>query len=198
MPKNSDDNPYLKATRHPWPSLLFVAPLLLAYEGGVLWLGGAQSEQLRAGVDQWVRCALRAVYLPWSWLPPLLLLLGFGIWAQQRREDRPREYISTLCGMVLESVVYALGLWLLSRALAPLLEHLGVDLSMAAGTDSPWGRVLPYLGAGLYEETLFRLALLSAMLGVLRALETPPWLAATLAAVGSATLFAAAHHVAPH
>jgi membrane protease YdiL (CAAX protease family) len=99
--------------------------------------------------------------------------------------------------MVLESVAYALGLWLLSRALAPLLDHLGY-MNVGGGSDSPWSRVLPYVGAGLYEETLFRLILLSSMLGLLRVLETPPWLAATLAAVGSATLFAAAHHVAPH
>ena len=28
------------ATRHPWNSLLFLLPLLAAYEGGILWLGG--------------------------------------------------------------------------------------------------------------------------------------------------------------
>ncbi len=68
----------------------------------------------------------------------------------------------------------------------------------AAGPDSPWGHVLPYLGAGLYEETLFRLALFSALLGLLRSLDTPAWTAGALAAVGSATLFAAAHHVGPY
>src|SRR5207247_1455987 len=31
---------YWQATRHPAPSLLFLAPLLTAYELGVVWLGG--------------------------------------------------------------------------------------------------------------------------------------------------------------
>ncbi len=83
---------YLAATRHPWPSLLFVVPLLLAYEGGVLCLGGGQPETLRAGVDHWVRCALRAAWLPWDWLPPALLLLAFAGWAAWRRTDRPQDY----------------------------------------------------------------------------------------------------------
>jgi hypothetical protein len=28
---------YLKSTCHPWVSLLFLVPLLAAYEGGILW-----------------------------------------------------------------------------------------------------------------------------------------------------------------
>jgi|SRR5579884_217763 len=193
-------NGYLAATRHPWPSLMFVAPLLLLYEGGAAWLGRGQPEAVRAGVDLWVRCAFSACRLRWSWLPPALLLLGFGLWAWRRRGDRPRDHVSLLSGMVLESVAAAIGLWLLSRALAPLLEHLGVELDAgpAAAADSPWARVLPYLGAGVWEETLFRLALFSAMFGLLRALDTPTWLGASLAALGSATLFAAAHHVGPN
>ena len=197
MAKGSEGGSYLAATRHPWPSVVFVGPLLLAYEAGVLWLERGQTDSVRAGVDQWIRLALRAARLPWGWLPPTMLLLALAGWAWRRRGDRPKDQIGVLSGMVLESVAYALGLWLLSRALGPLLEHAGVALSAAAATDAPWARVLPYLGAGLYEETLFRLALFSTMLGLLRALDTPPWVATMLAALGSATLFAAAHHVGP-
>src|SRR4051794_33770095 len=49
---------YVAATRHPWPCFLFLLPLLAAYEGGVLWVGGAQSEAFRNGADSWLRWGL--------------------------------------------------------------------------------------------------------------------------------------------
>src|SRR5665213_3226717 len=58
------DAGYFAATRHPWPCLLFLMPLLASYEGGVFWLGGAHPDALRIGADNWVRCALTAVGLP--------------------------------------------------------------------------------------------------------------------------------------
>src|SRR5947207_3038805 len=66
-----EDDGYLHATRHPWPCLLFLLPLLLAYEGGVLWLGAAQHDLLRNGADAWMRGALQAVGLhELCWPPP--------------------------------------------------------------------------------------------------------------------------------
>ena len=77
-----EDN-YLLATRHPWASVLFLLPLLIAYEVGVVSLGGSQPETLRGGVDAWLRWVLltfglkqlyvlpavvAAVLLSWSWL----------------------------------------------------------------------------------------------------------------------------------
>ena len=52
---------YVPATRHPWPCLLFVFPLLVIYEVGVFSLGGAQPETVRNGADHWLRCGLGAV-----------------------------------------------------------------------------------------------------------------------------------------
>ena len=42
---------YFSATRHPWACILFVLPLLLAYEAGVLSMGPEQPELLRNGAD---------------------------------------------------------------------------------------------------------------------------------------------------
>ncbi len=51
-----------------------------------------------------------------------------------------------------------------------------------------------YLGAGVYEETLFRLILVPLLWKALRLLQAPQVLASTLAVTGSALLFALAHH----
>src|SRR5438094_566763 len=71
---------YPQATRHPWPCLLFLLPLLTAYEVGVVWMGGEQPESLRNGADHWLRCGLMAGGKWLTWLPPVLLLLVFVVW----------------------------------------------------------------------------------------------------------------------
>ena len=54
---------YAAATRHPWPCLVFLMPLLLAYEGGLFWYGGQQTEVLRNGADTWLHSGLTALGL---------------------------------------------------------------------------------------------------------------------------------------
>ncbi len=189
---------YFEATRHPLPCLLFVLPLLLAYEGCVNFLGGAHPEVLRNGADNWLRTGLAAVNIPMSWVPPALLLVLFGVWCYLRRDGKPGDLVGALTGMGIESVSYALGLWGMSWLLTPLLKSAGVE--MAAGTATganPLLQIIPYIGAGIYEEALFRLFLFSSLAWALTKLEVFPFLGVGLAALGSATLFATAHHIGP-
>jgi hypothetical protein len=190
---------YLRGTRHPWPCLLFVLPLLAAYEAGVLALGGLNPEAIRNGADHWVRCGLGVVGLRVSWLPPTVLAVVFAAWAWQRRDDRPGDLVGLLSGMMLESVGFALGLWALSRLLAPLLLRAGVELNVAPdGTEPALRQVVTYLGAGIYEEALFRLGLFSALVWGLRRVDLARPIAVVLAALASATLFSTAHHIGPY
>src|SRR4051794_37371980 len=115
---------YFASTRHPWPCLLFVLPLLVAYEAGVLVLGGADAGALRNGADYWLRLGLAALGLSFFWLPPAVLTLLFLAWAWWRRYDRPVDLVGVLSGMALEGVTYALGLWVLSRVLIPLVQQV--------------------------------------------------------------------------
>jgi hypothetical protein len=192
------DAGYFSSTRHPWPCLLFLMPLLAAYEGGVFWLGGAHPDALRNGADNWVRCALTAVGLPFFWLPPLVLFLTLAGWNLLRQADQPRDLVGVLAGMALESVAFALGLWGLSRGLVPLMQQLGVQMEISGATEPALRQVVTYLGAGIYEEALFRLTLYSGLVWLLRRMEAPKMLAMLLAATASATLFSAAHHLGPY
>jgi hypothetical protein len=54
--------------------------------------------------------------------------------------------------------------------------------------------LIGFLGAGVYEEALFRLALVPLFFGVLRLLQMPTVLASSLAVTSSALLFSLAHH----
>ncbi len=186
---------YPQATRHPWPCLLFLLPLLTVYEFGVFWMGGTHPETLRNGADQWLRGPLITANQWLGWLLPALLLMVFIVWTWRRWSDRPNDLSSVLSGMTLESVGFALGLWGLSRALAPLLEHLGIALATGDPSQAGLRKAVRYLGSGIYEEAIFRLLLFSAMLAILSRFEVKDWLGNTLAAFGSATLFSVAHHV---
>jgi membrane protease YdiL (CAAX protease family) len=188
---------YLRSTRHPWPCLLFVLPLIFAYESGVVVLGGPHPESLRNGADNWLRVGLLRLGISWVWLPPAVLLALLVFWTWRRWQERPNEVLAVLSGMILESVAYAIGLWAVSRALGPLLEQFGIALT-AGAAEPAVAQVVTYLGAGIYEEALFRLILFSCILISLRILDLNGLLAVLLAAGASALFFSAAHHIGPY
>src|SRR5262249_32302176 len=167
---------YFRATRHPWAGMLFVLPLIAMYEGGLLAFAQGQSDTLRSGADTWLRWALAHIgFAGLLWVPVLLLGLLFlsAIW---RRSDRPDTGLLTLwSGMTVESGLFATALWALSRASAPLLQSLGLAVAPApgasGGAENLLEQMIGCLGAGIYEETLFRLLLFSGLVWLFRLLE---------------------------
>src|SRR5262249_37905026 len=119
--------PYRRATRHPFPCLLFLVPLLAAYEVGVVWVGGTQADALRNGADTWLRWALDSFGLHQLYWAPALLAVVFVIGSLARLDDQPNDLLGVCLGMAIESVVFGLGLWGLSRGLGPLLETFNVE-----------------------------------------------------------------------
>jgi membrane protease YdiL (CAAX protease family) len=180
--------------------LLFVLPLLAAYELFVLQLGGAHPEYVRNGADNWLRVALAAGGVAYQWLPPVVLALVFAAWSRIRWSNRPEDLTGVLSGMALESVAYALGLWGLSRAMPQLLAQWGVALAAEAKTSTVPGvaRLVSYLGAGIYEEAIFRLGLYTGLCALIRVTGLPRSISMIVAATASAALFSAAHHLGPY
>jgi len=189
---------YLVATRHAWPCLLFLLPLVIAYEAGVFWVGGTQPEALRNGADTWLRWGLDAFGLHQLYWAPLLVIGVFVTMTCLTWRDRPADVAGVCLGMGVESVLFALLLWGLSRGLEPFLEALRGQLSFPASAADGGAQVVTFVGAGIYEEVLFRLVLYSGLVAVLRLLGAPGLLAMMAAGLLSATLFAAAHHLGPY
>jgi hypothetical protein len=189
---------YWSLTRRPLPSLVFVVPLMLAYEIGVLWHGRTSTGTLRTGADTWIRQVLASLGLTDQWFLPLILvviLLGWQISSSRDWRFPP----SILVGMVLESIVLAIALVGLSRLIDMGFLLLDRDFRPVLAV-APTARsasmvpVIGFLGAGVYEEALFRLVLVPILFGLLRLLQTPQILASALAVTGSALLFSLAHH----
>jgi hypothetical protein len=188
---------YLAATRHPWACFLFLLPLLALYEGGIFWLGGDQGARLRNGADAWLRWAFEVFGAGHVLAAPAVVLAVMVLWTWWRWADRPEDPVATWFGMAFESALFAVVLWQFSRNFGPIMDGLGIKLQVTVRT-APAAQVLTFVGAGIYEEVLFRLALFGGLVLILRTVGIP-WVAAwALAALAAAVAFAAAHHVGPY
>ncbi len=190
---------YWAASRQPLASLVFIAPLLVTYEVGVLTLG---PNAVRNGADVWLRALLELLDFGQYFLLPLLvigILLGWhhtthAPWRVPRR---------VFPGMIAECALLALCLRVISD-----LEAFGLRAvagsgaaPVAATASSAAGRLagfIGFLGAGVYEELLFRLILLSSVLWAIRRSGVAPHAAAIAAVLGTSAIFAAAHYVGPY
>ncbi|HTM23152.1 MAG TPA: CPBP family intramembrane glutamic endopeptidase [Kofleriaceae bacterium] len=175
-------------------SLILIAPLYLAYEVGVMF------STTMNGVD-FVTYALytavgssRRNFL----LLHLAIALALLVWVVRlrRRGALSAAQLAPLCA---ESAVWALGLGTVMVVVVERMLHLAAALAAGAGDPLVLGAtgqaVVISLGAGVHEELVFRLILLGGLAALLRRLGAHPRLALAAAVIGSALLFAAAHHL---
>jgi hypothetical protein len=119
------------------------------------------------------------------------------LWSWWRWADRPADPVTVWFGTAFESALFAVLLWQFSRNFGPILDGLGIKLQVSVRA-APAGQILTFIGAGIYEEVLFRLGLFGGLVLLLRTVLIP-WPVAWLLAAGvAAVAFAAAHHVGPY
>ena len=190
---------YWSAARRPLCGLVFLLPVLAAYEFGVLFLdldGGIA--QIRNGADSWMRGWLLAAGFEHVWLLPTLMIAVLGGWHLLSRHPW-RCSASTLIGMLAESLLFAFALVVLGQLLSLGFQELGAPVASFPDYSldhSLIPRAVSFLGAGLYEEFLFRLALLPLCVLVLRRMM-PMQAAIVTAVLLTSVIFAAAHYVTP-
>lgn len=191
---------YWHETRRPLACLLFLLPLLAVYEAGVLWLGGTGAQLLRNGADNWMRWALIRLGFGQLYVLPILILGYFLVW--QVWAGHPwRVSTPTLAGMLAESALFAIGLLALSHLQQMVYEGWVVKpVAYPALGDHQFTLMLlvAYIGAGVYEEVLFRLGMLPACYGLLRLMSLSRAHAIVGAVVVTSLLFSAAHYVGPY
>jgi membrane protease YdiL (CAAX protease family) len=187
---------YWADSKRPLTSLLFLLPWLGIYECGVLWLGQGAVWTVRNGADSWMRAWLLHVGLDRPWVLPALIVVALCGWHVLSR-DPWRASLETFVGMLSESLLGAILLLLLGQFLSLTFRHLGWGGTemVRVETASAGTSAIGFLGAGIYEEVLFRLLLLPAAYMLLRLWLIPvrwSWLGAILA---TSLLFAMAHYV---
>jgi membrane protease YdiL (CAAX protease family) len=188
---------YWSESRRPLASLLFIAPLLIVYEAGVLMLG---PEAVRNGADVWLRQLLDWLGFGQYFLLPVLtvcILLG---WHYMLRQPW-RISNGVLTTMGVESLLLAFALRLLLQLQGMVMQGLtlaGDDPATALDLSSKARSVVGFLGAGIYEELLFRLILLTAVAWAVRRLGARRRPSFVVAIIVTSLLFSAAHYIGPH
>jgi len=184
---------YLRDSRDLRTGLVLVVPLFILYQIGVLATDG-----IRNGVDfvttamWWAAQGQTSYYLGIN----LLILLAFfgGIYfLRDKGKLQPKLWPI----MIAESTIYAL---FFGGAVIKLMSVFGLDATLASGAAEEMNliqKLVLSIGAGLYEETVFRLIGMGGLYMALRkfAKDVPGWTAAIIAVLVSSLIFSAIHHV---
>ena len=206
MPGGTGSSSYWRDTRAPRHSLLFALPLLILYELLAYSLTRTDLSRVRVGADVLVKSVFGALGGRYGLLLLTALVAGLGIvlgWRDCRAHGpvRPRLF----GGMLLEAILYAALLGGVASGLTSLLLHgrLAVLLQPGGSAGGFAGLGLPTqlmvsLGAGIYEELLFRVVLVSGLALLARAVLGLGNLGAgVVAAVLGALGFSLFHYIGP-
>ena len=181
---------YYYVTQRPWPSLVFILPMLIIFElvtyvrhDGQL---AGSSELVAAYIIEWF---INILGTSGFYFPGMLVIAILLAWHVAARHPW-RFDVTVLPGMLGESLVWTLPLFVFNRLL-----HSAI-LAGTAGPQNAWvDQMIRGIGAGIYEELVFRLMAITALVIVLvDLLKIPRVPAAVVILLTSAALFAAQHH----
>ena len=190
---------YWLETRRPFCNLIFLLPLLLAYESGIAIAAGPSGATIRNGADAWMRLWLHQAGFEVVWLLPALLLGILTIWHLVLRQPWKMTW-DTLGGMAAESLLYAFVLIMLGQLTDYGFRHASFVPAQIETSSLNRGfflRLVTFMGAGIYEEFLFRLCLLPLTYAGFRLLLAPKGWAIAGTVVTTSFVFSLAHYLGP-
>jgi membrane protease YdiL (CAAX protease family) len=182
---------YFHRSETPLTNLLFLLPLLAAYE-----LGTRQFVQNPIIAFSMIQHFFAVFFGPAAIYLPPIAVVGTLLGCHLVRRDPWRFRLSDLWKMAIESAALAIPLLLIWIAAGPYLARLPLYSTHLATPIALTGWAVPCIGAGIYEELIFRLIvlnLLSFLLIDLLQLRRN-WAVAGII-IASAILFAAYHYL---
>jgi len=188
---------YWAATKTASYGFLAALPLFLLYEGLILTVNANQEAQIRIGADLWIKQLLAAVGggSPIV-LGVLVLLIGVFIFVRERKKNIPLRS-NWFMGILAESTLYAIVTALLvSITVGWLFAMVGGPQNATDQLPTTTMLVLS-IGAGLYEELVFRVVLVGGLFWVFRHSMKGQHAAYIVAAVLGAAVFSAVHYIGP-
>jgi hypothetical protein len=205
--KSSTVSDYWQAVRAPRYTLSFAFPLLVVYEVLAFSLSHGEVVEVRNGADVLLKNLFVTLGGPDGLVVFGALLVGGGaalIWRDLGRSGRIEARFFPC--MAAESVAYALIFGFVTGTLTGLLLPpgglLGAAPKLLVGSPSELNlptQLMISLGAGIYEELLFRVLLVSglAWLGG-KVFGWSPLAASLFAIMVGALLFSAFHYIGPY
>lgn len=192
---------YFETTRTHTYTLLFALPLLVLYEVGAMMIS-SDSGGMRNGADVLLRTLLAAGGLNGTLAFTAALAVGAAVLVglEQKRKRVPIR-AGYFGWMLAESAAYAVIFGGIIAAATQMV--LGGVVRMAADggsiTKMPiFDGVVLSLGAGIYEELLFRVLLTGGLFALMLAAGIRRTTAGVVAVVVSAFIFSAFHYIGPY
>ena len=148
---------YLTVSKSPLYSFIFTLPLFLLYEVGIFLISSRDIDQLRNGADVLMRQVLESFGIYGMYGFGGTFLIGFLIaFLRQKKNLRTSEIESRfLLIMFFESIVWA-------TLLVIMMIKIPTFLSLS-NEDHLIQQVVLAIGAGIYEEFVFRVLLISGL-----------------------------------
>lgn len=194
---------YWKASRAPRYSLVFALPLLLLYEALAASMGGGSIGDIRNGADVIVKAVFAVMAGPYGALVFAVIVIGGSVVLVMRdlRRNGGKLRARVFALMLLESVVLATIFGVVVGTVTAYLlgqfdTRLAIQTAVPIDTMDRPTKLMLSVGAGLYEELLFRVILVSALAWAARVLlGLRPVAAGAVAVVVGALAFSAFHYV---
>lgn len=192
---------YHRVTRTGTYGFLMAIPLLILYEVLIRFANEGRIVQVRVGAEVWIKQLLASIGAAGSLiLSAIVLIVGVAIILYERKRSipiRPRYF----GWMVAESMVYAIVVaFFVSQivgiifAAAPAVSFPSMMLPLAQVRQGMVGQLALSIGAGLYEEFLFRVLLVGGLFWVFKRVFNLGNGAYALAAVIGALIFSGVHY----
>lgn len=192
---------YWRQSRSHRYSLLFAVPLLVLYEVMAAVLGHGEPQAIRNGADVLLKTLFITLLGPRGPLVFGALLIGVAVWLVVRdmRAHGTRLSPRIFAGMTAESILLALIFGIVvSSITAQLLAPFAALVQPPMQELDVRTQLMVSLGAGLYEELLFRVLLVGAIAALgTRAFGWRPVPAAVVAVGIGALIFSAFHYIGP-
>lgn len=188
---------YLENSAAPLTGFIFALPLFIVYHAGLWWLNTFADLRWANAVDIAIADGLAKLGMAGPLLSFILVVIVFL--AMHAFSSKPWHWprASTWFLMILESLLLALPVFVLSRLVVRLLDY--IPLSAVDGSEGAisWrANLVLSCGAGVYEEFFFRILVMGGLVLVFdKFLGIKSGWKFVAAALIQALLFSATHHL---
>lgn len=182
----------MNATRSVTYGYLSALPLLVLYEVMIVLANDGAAQQIRVSSEIWLKSIF--VSLGQTGIFVLGLVVAFvGLMVVlAERKDRIPIKGGYFAGIVVESFIYAI---IVALAVSSAVGAIFYGIAATGPTDGLFMDLALSIGAGIYEELLFRVILVGGAYWILIRLGLPKVITYTVVAVIGAAIFSGIHYV---
>jgi hypothetical protein len=209
---NFDKDSYLERTSRPIYAVLFLLPFIVIYEIGTIAINTdiLNRSQIRVVAFVWLQRWLDSLGFAGSfaWIAPGLVVIIILLSQQITSGKQWKIWFFDFFPMIIECILMAIPLIVLTLFLNSLivpdnavLQNASFEIvNLASGSPaaghSVWANIVTGIGAGIYEELVFRLILICLLMMLFQdVFKLSHTNAVMLSVFISAGLFSAHHHI---